>query len=201
MFSDLVKAKKKSKKDDDVSEAELDSIMQRLFSKADGDDFDDEDEDETEDEMEKGRKKKTARDDMMMKTDPDDIDFEDDEDDEDEDFEKGMSTKERRAKMNQVYSMVDDLSDQELTDFLSDRDIKKAQVMAVFQNMSDSDLSDFVDSASVNGQGKLALQNNNAVDTYKGQDYSSMDTEKGHMTIDREDMEKALEMLGIRVRK
>ena len=201
MFIDLVKAKKKSKKDDDVSEAELDSIMQRLFSKADNeDDFDDED--ETEDEIEKGRKKKNARDDMMMKTDQDDIDFDDeDEDEDDEDFEKALSTKERRAKMNQVYSMVDDLSDQELTDFLSDRDIKKAQVMAVFQNMSDSDLSDFVDSASVNGEGKIALQNNNAVDTYKGQDYSSMDTEKGHMMIDREDMEKALEMLGIRVRK
>ena len=192
MFIDLVKAKKKSKKDDDVSEAELDSIMQRLFSKSDGDDFDDfDDEDETEDEIEKGRKKKNARDDMMMKTDQDDIDFEDeDEDEDDEDFEKALSTKERRAKMNQVYSLVDDLSDQELTDFLSDRDIKKAQVMAVFQNMSDSDLSDFVDSASVNGEGKLALN--------KGAEYQE-DEDANY--IDREDMEKALEMLGIRVRK
>ena len=149
MFIDLVKARKsaapksKSETRDEISDERLDEIMAELFGGAD-------DEDDEPAPAPKRMKKGSgysARDKMLEKADMDDEDM-DDEDMDDEDMEKGMS---RREMMNQVYSMVDDLSDDELDKFLSDRQIKKAQVMAIFEQMPTSDLKELVSSKDANG--------------------------------------------------
>lgn len=146
MFIDLVKARKaapksKSETRDEISDERLDEIMAELFGSAD----DEDDEPAPAPKMKKGSGY-SARDKMLEKAmdEEDDLDIED----EDEDMEKGMS---RREMMNQVYSMVDDLSDDELDKFLSDRQIKKAQVMAIFEQMPTSDLKELVSSKEANG--------------------------------------------------
>ena len=150
MFIDLVKARKaapksKSSTRDEISDERLDEIMAELFGGAD-------DEDDEPAPAPKRMKKGSgysysARDKMLEKAmdEEDDLDIEDDEED---DMEKGMS---RREMMNQVYSMVDDLSDDELNAFLSDRQIKKAQVMAIFEQMPTSDLKELVSARAANG--------------------------------------------------
>jgi hypothetical protein len=152
MFIDLVKARKgkaapksKSETRDEISDERLDEIMAELFGGAD----DEDDEPAPAPKMKKGSY--SARDKMLEKADMDDEDM-DDEDMDDEDMEKGMS---RREMMNQVYSMVDDLSDDELNSFLSDRQIRKAQVMAIFEQMPTSDLKELVSSKDANGSAPM----------------------------------------------
>jgi len=144
MFVDLIKGRQAAQKPqkqrmsadndrDEMSDERLDEIMAELFGTAD------------DDEPAPKRVKKGARYDLEKAMDEeDDLDIEDEE----EDMEKGMS---RREMMNQVYSMVDDLSDEELDSFLSDRQIKKAQVMAIFEQMPTSDLKELVSARAANG--------------------------------------------------
>ena len=146
MFIDLVKArkaapsKKKSSSSDEISDARLDEIMSELFG--------DDDEDDAS-EPQPRKVKKGARYDLEKAIeDEDEDDLEDDEDE----MEKGMS---RREMMNKVYSMVDDLSDDELNAFLADRQIKKAQVMAIFEQMPTSDLKELVSSKEANGSAPM----------------------------------------------
>lgn len=164
MFIDLVKArkgkaapsKKKSASSDEISDARLDEIMSELF----GDDDED-------DAPEPRKVKKGARYDLEKAIeDEDEDDLEDDEDE----MEKGMS---RREMMNQVYSMVDDLSDDELDKFLSDRQIKKAQVMAIFEQMPTSDLKELVSARDANGAAPMSPI------AMKGAGYDDMDMAKG----------------------
>ena len=147
MFVDLIKGRKAPKPQkqrmsadndrDEMSDERLDEIMAELFGSADDDD---------EPAPAPRKVQKGARYDLEKAIDEeDDLDQEDDEE---EDMEKGMS---RREMMNQVYSMVDDLSDEELDSFLSDRQIKKAQVMAIFEQMPSSDLKELVSARAANG--------------------------------------------------
>lgn len=154
MFIDLVKARKgksaapqsKSETRDEISDERLDEIMAELF----GDAGDEDDEPAPAPKMKKGSGY-SARDKMLAKAE-EDLEDEDLED-EDEDMEKGAMS--RREMMNQVYSMVDDLSDDELNAFLSDRQIKKAQVMAIFEQMPTSDLKELVSSKDANGSAPM----------------------------------------------
>jgi len=164
MFIDLVKArkaapsKKKSSSSDEISDARLDEIMSELFG--------DDDEDDAS-EPQPRKVKKGARYDLEKAIeDEDEDDLEDDEDE----MEKGMS---RREMMNQVYSMVDDLSDDELNAFLSDRQIKKAQVMAIFEQMPTSDLKELVSARDANGAAPMSPI------AMKGAGYNDMDMTKG----------------------
>ena len=152
MFVDLIKGRKASKPQkqrmsadndrDEMSDERLDEIMAELFGTAD---------DDRGDEPSAPKKmKKGSRYDLEKAIDEEDYD--DMEDEEEEDMEKGMS---RREMMNQVYSMVDDLSDEELDSFLSDRQIKKAQVMAIFEQMPTSDLKELVSSKEANGSAPM----------------------------------------------
>ena len=163
MFIDLVKArkaapsKKKSASSDEISDARLDEIMSELFG----------DDDEDEPQPQPRKVKKGARYDLEKAIeDEDEDDLEDDEDE----MEKGMS---RREMMNQVYSMVDDLSDDELDKFLSDRQIKKAQVMAIFEQMPTSDLKELVSARDANGAAPMSPI------AMKGAGYNDMDMSKG----------------------
>lgn len=146
MFVDLIKGRKAQQKPqkqrmsadndrDEMSDERLDEIMAELFGSADDDD----------EPAPRSKVKKGARYDLEKAIDEEDLDIEEDDD---EDMEKGMS---RREMMNQVYSMVDDLSDDELDSFLSDRQIKKAQVMAIFEQMPTSDLKELVSARAANG--------------------------------------------------
>ena len=147
MFVDLIKGRKAQKPQkqrmsadndrDEMSDERLEEIMAELFGSAD---------DEERDERPAPRKvKKGARYDLEKAMEDEDLDIEEDDD---EDMEKGMS---RREMMDKVYSMVDDLSDEELDSFLSDRQIKKAQVMAIFEQMPSSDLKELVSAREANG--------------------------------------------------
>ena len=162
MFTDLVKARKAApskKKDtsDEISDARLDEIMSELFG----------DDDEDEPQPQPRKVKKGARYDLeKAMEDEDEDDLEDDEDE----MEKGMS---RREMMNQVYSMVDDLSDDELNAFLSDRQIKKAQIMAIFEQMPTSDLKELVSARDANGAAPMSPI------AMKGAGYNDMDMTKG----------------------
>lgn len=159
MFIDLVKARKAApskKKDssDEISDARLDEIMSELF----GDDDDD-----NAPEPQPRKVKKGARHDLEKA-------IEDEDEDEDDEMEKGMS---RREMMNKVYSMVDDLSDDELDSFLADRQIKKAQVMAIFEQMGTSDLKELVSARDANGATPMSPL------AMKGAGYNDMDMNKG----------------------
>ena len=169
LFTDLVKgrkaarnAQKSNESRDEISDARLDEIMSELFGDAD---------DDRDDEAPAPRKvQKGARHDLAKAMEEAD---EDDLDDDDEDLEKGMS---RREMMNKVYSMVDDLSDDELTAFLSDRQIKKAQVMAIFEQMPTSDLVELVSARDANGSAPMTP----VPMVGKGHGYDQMMMDKGH---------------------
>lgn len=186
LFTDLVKGrkaarmnKKSNESREEISDARLDEIMSELFGDAD---------DDRDDEAPAPRKvKKGARHDLAKAMEEAD-DFED----EDEDLEKGMS---RREMMNKVYSMVDDLSDDELTAFLSDRQIKKAQVMAIFEQMPTSDLKELVSARDANGSAPMTpipmVGKGHGYDQGmmmdKGHGYGHKDKAQGMMKGDDED--------------
>lgn len=148
---DLIKARgaqMESDDDEDVSPERLREIMDELFSapaqqtkKGGGYSY--------RDELEK----------QMMDDEDDDLEDED-EDDEDEDMEKGDGDKkERRSLMSQVYSMVDDMSDEELSAIINSRTMQKALAMGVINQMSTAELGELVDQMSANGeQGMSAVE-------------------------------------------
>jgi hypothetical protein len=108
--------------------------MSELFDEAeDGDEDDSEDKDEAED----GDKD------------------EDEDGDEGEDMKKGDMSKEdkaeRRDLMSRAYSIIDDLSDDQLTDFLSASEIKKALIMGVIDRLSTPELKEFCSPEQANG--------------------------------------------------
>lgn len=177
MFTDLIKGAKKGanydydmeKATDEISDERLDEIMAELFGGAGSEDED------KEKKAPAKAKKAMPRADLLRAmnkgADMDEEEEEKEEEEEEEEMEKGMMT--RREMMNKVYSMVDDLSDSELDQFLSSRDIKKAQAMAVFHQMSNSDLKDFMSASAANGEGAHESMGMN-----KGAD---MDDEAGAM--------------------
>lgn len=87
---------------------------------------------------------------------------EDEDDDSAEDMKKGedMDAKaKRRDLMSRAYSIIDDLSDEQLDEFLSAREVKKAQVMGVLSRLTTPELADFcsVDAAQgAQGSEKLS---------------------------------------------
>jgi len=167
MFTDLIKgAAKNTKKgsdysmekaDDKITDERLDEIMAELFGGGGS-------EDEAPAQGKKAKKGAMPRADLLRAMN------EEEDEDEMEEMEKALDKKERREMMSRVYSMVDDLSDEELDQFLSSRDIKKAQAMAVFHQMSNNDLKDFMSVSAANGEGV-----HEAISMDKGHGYMSMD--------------------------
>jgi hypothetical protein len=196
MFIDLVKAKKASKpakgKEEEMSDERLDEIMSELFGTAD------------KEQTKKGAGYKDKdRQEMLMRAEEEDDELDETEDD-DEEMEKALDKKERRAMMSKVYSMVDDLSDSELENFLNNREMKKAQVMAIFDSMSDSDLHDFVSASDANGEGMKIAMNKAEQDQMDFEDMDEdedMDKGSDYKMINGQELEKALEMLGIKVNR
>ena len=195
MFIDLVKAKKNMKKpvqdNDEMSDERLDEIMGELFGTAD-----------TEQTKKGAGYKDKDRQEMLMRAEDEDEELDETEDEDEDEIEKALDKKERRAMMSKVYSMVDDLSDSELEGFLNNREMKKAQVMAIFDSMSDNDLHDFVSASDANGEG-MKISMNKAEDQMDFEDMDDEDMDKGsdYKMINGQELEKALEMLGIKVNR
>lgn len=197
MFIDLVKAKKNMKKpakdNDEMSDERLDEIMGELFGTAD------------KEQTKKGAGYKDKdRQEMLMRAEDEDEELDETEDEDEDEIEKALDKKERRAMMSKVYSMVDDLSDSELENFLNNREMKKAQVMAIFDSMSDSDLHDFVSASDANGEGMKIAMNKAEQDQMNFEDMDEnedMDKGSDYKMINGQELEKALEMLGIKVNR
>jgi hypothetical protein len=58
----------------------------------------------------------------------------------------------RRELMSAAYSMIDNLSDDQLEEFLSAREVRKAQVMSVLAQMSTAELGELVGAKDAQGQ-------------------------------------------------
>ena len=180
MFLDLVKASKSSKRrgdDEEVSPERIRELMDDLFSKGDEDDFDDED-------MDKGHGYGcgySSRDKLRKEDELDDDDEFDDEGDN------------RRALMDQVYSMVDDLNDEELKSIIETRMMRKALAMSIIDQMPTSELSELVDQLTANGgQGMSPLDGEMDKGAMMEMDKGAMmeiDKGEGEDDLDDEDME------------
>ena len=134
MFVNLVKAMNSSEgaKKKELSEDRLKDLMDKLFSP----------DEENGARMSKGDDYKNS----------DSIEDEDDDmgDQPTLGLEKGAD--DRREMMDKVYSLVDNLSDEELQAIIDSKSMKKAMVMNVFSQMSNQDLADFVSQTSANGE-------------------------------------------------
>lgn len=111
----------------------------------------DEDEDKAEDKAEDKDEDKAEDEDK----DEDEDEDKDEDKDEDEDMKKGDMSKEdkaqRRDLMSRAYSIIDDLSDEQLSDFLSASEIKKALIMGVIDRLSTPELKEFCSPEQANG--------------------------------------------------
>lgn len=157
LFTDLIKAMKQPASKQ-PSEARLNELMAQLFSSAT-------DKDESEeapapqsakkgDKMDKGNYLNRHLEALDKAAEIEiELDGEEDEgeesesEDEGDDMEKGaeMGDKEKRRElMSAAYSMIDNLSDEELSNFLAAREVKKAQIMGVLSQMSTSELAELV---------------------------------------------------------
>jgi hypothetical protein len=83
------------------------------------------------------------------------IEGEESEDEESDDAGEMGDKEKRRELMSAAYSMIDNLSDEELTNFLAAREVKKAQIMGVLSQMSTSELAELV--SVKEAQGKRAV--------------------------------------------
>ena len=163
LFTDLIKAMKQPASKQ-PSEARLNELMAQLFSSAT-----DKDEEDTAQAPKSAKKgytmdkgglsyfEQNGRDGAREALDKAaeieiELDGEEDEGDESESeegdgMEKGakMGDKEKRRElMSAAYSMIDNLSDEELSNFLAAREVKKAQIMGVLSQMSTSELAELV---------------------------------------------------------
>lgn len=173
MFIDLVKAKKggasKSEREDELSPERIRELMDELFSGGD---------DGSDDEMDKGGRYSAKM--YKMNEDEGDDDEMMDEMMDDEDEDEGEDD-ERREMMDKVYSMIDDLSDEELKRIIDSRTMRKALAMNIVSQMSNQALSEFVSQIEANGeQGMSELE--------KGGDDG--DLEDLDMMDDEDDLEK-----------
>lgn len=168
MFSDLLKAMKApANKKAEPSEERLNELLSQLF----GRETDASDEEEAPAKkggyMDKGSlsyfEGHGARE-ALDKAAEIEIEVEGDEEEGDEEegeeMDKGAqmeggddkSDKEKRRElMSAAYSMIDNLSDDQLEEFLSAREVRKAQVMSVLAQMSTAELGELVGAKDAQG--------------------------------------------------
>lgn len=176
MFSDLIKAMKAPSKKAEPSEERLNELLSQLF----GRETDASDEEEAPAPAPSMKAKKGGYMDKgslsyfeghgareaLDKAAEIEIEVEGDEEEgeesesEGEQMDKGAqmeggddkSDKEKRRElMSAAYSMIDNLSDDQLEEFLSAREVRKAQVMAVLGQMSTAELGELVGAKDAQG--------------------------------------------------
>lgn len=173
MFSDLIKAMKAPSKKAEPSEERLNELLSQLF----GRETDASDEEEAPAPapsmkakkggyMDKGSLSYFEGREALDKAAEIEIEVEGDEEEgeesesEGEQMDKGAqmeggddkSDKEKRRElMSAAYSMIDNLSDDQLEEFLSAREVRKAQVMSVLAQMSTAELGELVGAKDAQG--------------------------------------------------
>lgn len=176
MFSDLIKAMKAPSKKAEPSEERLNELLSQLF----GRETDASDEEEAPAPAPSMKAKKGGYMDKgslsyfeghgareaLDKAAEIEIEVEGDEEEgeesesEGEQMDKGAqmeggddkSDKEKRRElMSAAYSMIDNLSDDQLEEFLSAREVRKAQVMSVLAQMSTAELGELVGAKDAQG--------------------------------------------------
>lgn len=174
MFSDLIKAMKApANKKAEPSEERLNELLSQLF----GRETDASDEEEAPAPapsmkakkggyMDKGSLSYFEGREALDKAAEIEIEVEGDEEEgeesegEGEEMDKGAqmeggddkSDKEKRRElMSAAYSMIDNLSDDQLEEFLSAREVRKAQVMSVLAQMSTAELGELVGAKDAQG--------------------------------------------------
>jgi len=185
LFTDLVKAMKPAAKTSAPSEERLNELLAQLFSSATDVDEEESapapkksaqkgyNSYKGAGEMDKGglsyfEGSGNGRDDARAALDKAaqleiELDGEEDEEGEESEEDAGemdkgaaMSDKEKRRElMSAAYSMIDNLSDEELASFLAAREVRKAQIMGVLSQMSTSELGELV--SAEGAQGKRAV--------------------------------------------
>lgn len=184
LFTDLVKAMKPAAKTSAPSEERLNELLAQLFSSATDVD-EEESAPAPKKSAQKGYKgagemdkgglsyfegSGNGRDDARAALDKAaeiEIELDGEEDEEGEESEESedagemdkgaeMGDKEKRRElMSAAYSMIDNLSDEELASFLAAREVRKAQIMGVLSQMSTSELGELV--SAEGAQGKRAV--------------------------------------------
>lgn len=170
MFLDLVKARKSN--NEEVSPERIRELMDELFSGSD---------DDMDDDMDKG----TGYD--MDKGDKGDMGDDMDKGDMGDDMEKGKDA--RRELMNKVYSLVDNLSEEELKAIIDSRTMKKALFMGVIDNMETGELSELVSQMQANG-----IDNMNKAEEVQAEEMEKGD-EMDDDEVDADELEKAMELV------
>jgi hypothetical protein len=169
MFSDLLKAMKApANKKAEPSEERLNELLSQLF----GRETDASDEEEAPAKkggyMDKGSLSyfeghgarealdKAAEIEIEVESDESESEGDEEESANGEQMDKGAQMEggeeKRRELMSAAYSMIDDLSDDQLEEFLSAREVRKAQVMAVLGQMSTAELGELVGAKDAQGQ-------------------------------------------------
>ena len=175
MFTDLVKARKRKSDDDEVSKERIRELMDEMFKGAEDDEdliasdreLDDDELDALDKRIGYGAERNELRKEL--------------EDDDGEMF-KGDDADERRELMDQVFSLVDDLSDEELRSIIESRAMRKAMAMQVFDSMPTSELADFVSQQTANGEAATE-------DLAKGDDADDLEGEELAKGDDDADLE------------
>lgn len=175
MFSDLLKAMKAPSKKAEPSEERLNELLAQLF----GRETDASDEEEAPAPAPSMKAKKGGYMDKgslsyfeghgareaLDKAAEIEIEVEGDEEESEEESANGeqmdkgaqeggddKSDKEKRRElMSAAYSMIDNLSDDQLEEFLSAREVRKAQVMSVLAQMSTAELGELVGAKDAQG--------------------------------------------------
>jgi len=137
MFTDLLKSLNVDSKaqKEELDDARLKDIMDELFKKSD-------ESDEAE-ELEKASKDEAEESEELEKAS-------EDEAEESEELEKASKTK-RRKLMDQVYSLVDNLSEEELKSIVESKAMRKALAVELFDRLETEDLEVLVSDIVANG--------------------------------------------------
>jgi len=200
MFTDLVKARKRKSDDDEVSKERIRELMDEMFKGAEDDEdliaSDRELGDDELSDLDKGANYYSKG--GMYRDELDALDKrigygaernELRKELEDDDGEMFKGDDERRELMDQVFSLVDDLSDEELKSIIESREMRKAMAMQIFNQMPTSELADFVSQQAANGEG--ATENLAKGDDLDGDDMD--DDLEGENLAKGDDMDDDLE--------
>lgn len=145
MFYDLVKAKRnRVEVEEELDDNRLRELMDELFSGS-----------SKEEELDKGRAQfmNPMREELRKE-------MSDEESDEmsDEMSDETEESDERRVLMDQVYSLIDDLSEEELEQIVNSRAMKKGLAMMLFERAPASDLAEFVSAREAQGEAPSEIQ-------------------------------------------
>ena len=181
MFLDLVKARSNSatprrsrELEEELDDNRLRELMDELFSGESSEDEDEAKKGRAEymsiNDIDKGHGHHMSRADELRKEMTEAAESESESDAE----EITDESDERRELMDKVYSMVDDLSEEELSQIVESRAMKKALAMMLFERAPASELANFVTAREAQGEAPHEVIKGGGY-MYKGEDEAQED--------------------------